>query len=60
MMVTYLTAYLVAWLGVAAFVARLGIRQKLLKQSIQELQERLAEAPIAEGDGHARRLEKVR
>ena len=36
-MFTYLTAYLIVWVGIAAFVARLGIRQRILQRSIEEL-----------------------
>jgi CcmD family protein len=50
MMVTYLIAYLIVWLGVAAFVARLGIRQKLLRRSVEELQQKLRKIDSSTAD----------
>ena len=40
-MATFLAAYIVVWLGVAAFVARLARRQRILQQSLAEIEEQV-------------------
>jgi len=40
-MTTFLAAYIVVWLGVVVFVARLGKRQRTLQQSLDEIQEQV-------------------
>ena len=40
-MATFLAAYIVVWLGVAVFVARLGKRQRTLQQALDEIQEQI-------------------
>ena len=40
-METFMTAYLAVWLAVVLYVGRLGVRQRLLQQSLDALQERM-------------------
>ena len=36
-METFIVAYLLVWLGVVAFIARMGIRMRRLNQAIEDL-----------------------
>lgn len=40
-MQTFITAYLVIWLAMLLYVARIGVRQRRLQQTLDALQRRL-------------------
>jgi CcmD family protein len=40
-METFVAAYVLVWLGVVSFVARMGVRQRRLQQSVDALQANL-------------------
>jgi hypothetical protein len=41
LMETFMTACLAVWLAVALYAGRLGLRQRLLQQTLDSLQERM-------------------
>lgn len=44
-METFISAYLAVWFAVVIFVARMGIRQRQLQDSIESLQKRIGQGP---------------
>ena len=45
---TFVVSYLVVWLAVAAYVARLGAQQRGLRKTVSALQARLAQLSTRE------------
>jgi CcmD family protein len=55
-MTTFLAAYIVVWLGVAVFVARLGKRQRTLQQTLDEIEEQVKRSSNNVADDEQRQL----